>query len=184
MSHRYSTALSHLILAGTGIYYLHVYTESFGLPCVTYGIIVTHSLLGVWRWGNPDYGDKVEGIYNFTFFLQMITCLPFITSQFFANVGFPREVAALFAGSALLPLSLYLADKPKEDVIDSIIACSGISMGIASFLYERFYGIAASLSYLFNHFVLREGQIDMDIPMLDLYNYGLCFYCCFAFKCL
>ncbi|KAK4878981.1 hypothetical protein RN001_007127 [Aquatica leii] len=185
MSHRYSTALSHLVLAGTSIYCLHAYYGGeLKLPCASYTIIITNSLLGTWRWGNPDYGDSVENIYNFTTFLQGITSLPFVVAQVWLNQGYPFELAICHAGASLIPFSLYLADKSKEDITDAIIAIGGISLGVTSLLQGNYFGVAASVSYLFNHFVLREGQLDIDLPIIDLYNYGLCFFCYFALRAL
>ncbi|KAF5273556.1 hypothetical protein FQR65_LT04554 [Abscondita terminalis] len=185
MSHRYSTAISHIVLAGTGIYCLcRTSSVSFSLPWCTYTVIITNSLLGVWKWGNPDYGDSVDDVYNFTSFLQMITTLPFITAQFWLTHDYRYELGICHAGASLIPFSLYLADKSKEEATDTLIAITGISLGVASFLAENYFGVASSISYLFNHFILREGQFDTDFPILDLYNYGLCFFCFFALKTL
>lgn len=52
MPHDYATALSHLVLAGTGIYCLtQVGYKEFSFPTVAYGLITTNSILGIWRYG-------------------------------------------------------------------------------------------------------------------------------------
>ncbi|KAF2899765.1 hypothetical protein ILUMI_06419 [Ignelater luminosus] len=186
MSHRYSSAFSHLILAGTGIYCLVQYHgDSFKFPCISYGVIITNSLLGVWRWGNPDHGHKVEKPYNFTGFLQNIISLPFIVTQVWLAYNYQKELAYLHSLVSVLPLTLYLADRSKDDLVDLIIAANCVSLGVVSFLHENYYGISAAISYMINHFWLREGNFDIeDVPVLDLFNYGLCFFCYFALRTL
>ncbi|KAB0798214.1 hypothetical protein PPYR_09207 [Photinus pyralis] len=183
MSYRYSTALSHIVLAGTGIYCLNRY-HGANLPVCAYSIIVTNSLLGVWRWGNPHYGHKIDRLYNFTSLLQILTSLPLVVTQVWLNLGYKEELAVLHCGASILPFCLYLAGRSKEDIIDASIALNVISLGVISLLHENYYGVAASISYFFNHFFLREGQFDVDIPITDLYNYGLSFFCYFSYRSL
>ncbi|KAK5645877.1 hypothetical protein RI129_004341 [Pyrocoelia pectoralis] len=183
MSYRYSTALSHLVLSGTGIYCFSRYHEG-KLPSYAYSIIISNSILGVWRWGNPRYGHKVNSLYNFTLLLQMLTSLPFVVTQVWLNLNYTEELAMIHSGASILPFCLYLANRSKEDVIDAIIAVNVISLGVVSLLHENYYGVAASVSYFFNHFFLREGRFDVDLPVTDLYNYGLCFFCYFSFRSL
>lgn len=49
---RYSTALSHLVLAGTGIYCLKAYgVKEPKCAVASFGLVVVNSALGVWRYG-------------------------------------------------------------------------------------------------------------------------------------
>lgn len=53
MTTRYSTALSHLVLAGTSIYCYIGAAKKIGhsYPRCCFGILIANSLIGVWRWG-------------------------------------------------------------------------------------------------------------------------------------
>lgn len=52
MTTRYSTALSHIVLAGTSIFcYIGARELPYTYPRCCFGIIIANSLIGTWRWG-------------------------------------------------------------------------------------------------------------------------------------
>lgn len=53
MSYRYSTALSHIVLAGTSVYCLkkYGYSDIYQFPVGAFGLIFTNSVIGVLKWG-------------------------------------------------------------------------------------------------------------------------------------
>lgn len=123
--------------------------------------------------------------YEITAFLQTITVLPFVVTQVYLGYNYQVELAYIHSAVALLPLTLYLADRAKDELIDTIIAVNGISLGFIAFIHQNYYGLSASISYLFNHFCLRDGNFDFEnVPAIDLFNYGLCFFCYFALQTL
>ncbi|KAI4464788.1 sox transcription factor [Holotrichia oblita] len=185
MPHQYSTALSHMILAGTGLYCMIQYRhgEICQLPCATFGIIITNSVLGIWRWGNPDHGDKIEKPYNFTFFLQSIFVMPFIAGQMWLMNGYERAIAYLHPMLSCIPLTAYFVDKNnKEDVIDLLMVLSVLSCGALSYQINNYYGMAAAISFSLNHFYINNKDNIFDVPGRDFYNYALCFFTYFAYR--
>lgn len=51
--HRYSTALSYIVLSGICLYCLKSFgtRNGRGIPLLTYGVTLANSILGVWYWG-------------------------------------------------------------------------------------------------------------------------------------
>ncbi|KAK9736248.1 hypothetical protein QE152_g12664 [Popillia japonica] len=140
MPHQYSTALSHMILAGTGLYCLIQYRhgEICQLPCAMFGIIITNSVLGIWRWGNPDHGDKLEKPYNFTFYLQTIFVMPCIAGQIWLMNGYEQILAYLHPMLSCIPFTAYFADKNKcGDVIDFLMFLKISAFGFDNSIDEK-----------------------------------------------
>nr|CAI5866153.1 unnamed protein product [Callosobruchus analis] len=184
MSSNYGTALSHIILAGTGVYcYLAVKDSPYFFSQCSFGVIVANSLIGLWRWGNPSYGQDADGLYRLTSFVQDVVALPFIACEIWLNYGFAREIALADALLSLSPLILYLGKNDTSDLIDTVIASNAVILGVLSFIHQNYFGLAACLSYIFAHFAIREDkQTHFSINSQDLYNYGLCFYAAFALR--
>lgn len=136
--------------------------------------------------GNPDYGDNVERPYRCTYFLQTIFAVPCIAAQIWLQGGInPPELAYLHAGIPLLPLAAYLSNRERRDLVDMIIFLNLVSMGIVSFVGNRYYGVAAAVSFAINYFIIRdEGDFADALPAQDLFNYGMCFAAYFALRAL
>ncbi|XP_023016393.1 uncharacterized protein [Leptinotarsa decemlineata] len=186
MSTSYSTALSHIILAGTGIYcYLGVNDHSLYFPQCSFGSIIVNSLLGVWRWGNPSYGRNSNGLYKFTSLLQDLLALPCIVSTELLQYGYMKEIAYAYTLVSVLPLITYICDNRNmsNDLLNTILGANCITLGVLSFLHQNYFGIAACVSYAFNHFLVRnDDETYFDIPSQDLYNYAMCFFAFFGLK--
>jgi hypothetical protein len=180
------TTLSHIVLAGTGIYCLvQIKGSQLHLPHFTFGIITINSLIGVWRWGNPDYGEKADGLYKFTSYLQLLFAVPCITTTIWLGNGYDRYLSWAWTILPMIPLVCYLADASTDDKLEeAVIPLNLIALGVVSFLAENYYGIATAISYAIDHYlVLKQGQ-QYDIPAQDLYNYGLCFFAFFALRAI
>ncbi|EFA03612.1 uncharacterized protein LOC658581 [Tribolium castaneum] len=187
MPHRYSTAFSHLVLAGTGIYCLvQIKDAHFHCPHITFGLITVNSLIGLWRWGNPEYGDKAERLYSFTSYLQLLFALPCITTTEWLGYGYDRYLSWAWTILPTIPLVCYLVDASSDEKLEeAIIPINLIALGVVCFLAENYYGIAAAVSYAIDHYiVLKQGESLESIPAQDLYNYGLCFFAYFALRAI
>ncbi|CAH1970656.1 unnamed protein product [Acanthoscelides obtectus] len=184
MGSNYGTALSHIILAGTGVYcYLAVKDSPHFFAQCSFGVIVANSLLGVWRWGNPSYGYDADSIYRMTSVVQDVVALPFIACETLLNYGYQKEMAYCDAAMSALPLLLYFADRDSDDLLGLVILANALGFGVLSFMNQNYFGIAASVSYIFAHFSIRKNYRSyFDIHSQDLYNYALCFYAYFAIR--
>nr|CAH7722506.1 unnamed protein product [Callosobruchus chinensis] len=142
MSSNYGTALSHIILAGTGVYcYLAVKDSPYFFSQCSFGVIVANSLIGLWRWGNPSYGQDADSLYRLTSFLQDVVALPFIACETWLNYGFAREIALADALLSLSPLVLYLGKNDSRNLIDTVIASNAAIIGVLSFIHQNYFEI-------------------------------------------
>ncbi|KAJ8936733.1 hypothetical protein NQ314_012180 [Rhamnusium bicolor] len=188
MSTRYSTALSHIILAGTGIYCLvgsKNHASSF--PQGSFGIITLNSLLGIWRWGNPSYGSSVVDLYNFTSILQDLLVLPCIVTTIWLTYGYTWEIAYAYTVVSILPLITYICDNSNRsnEMVDIIIGVNCISLGVLSFIHQNYFGVASSISYAFTHFIVKnDNETYFNVTSQDFYNYTMCFFAVFALKAI
>ncbi|GJQ66950.1 hypothetical protein Trydic_g7964 [Trypoxylus dichotomus] len=170
MPYQYSTALSHIVLAGTGIYCMASYRQlpnddGNHLPCATFGIIITNSLLGTWRWGNPDYGHTLEKPYNFTFFLQCIFALPCIAGQIWLMNDYERSK---------LNMSYYLVS--SDIFLTNILAGVGGYCLVIYLMQKGLYNETAlvlEFPYATFLFITLHGLVGGVIYAQDSSNYTL-----------
>lgn len=178
--HNYFTALSHAVLAGTSIYCLMKHTSDMGMVC--YGLIATNSLLGLWRWGNPDAGDTSKSLYAQTSMCQEMLCIGAVAVEIWrASPYFPQ----FSWGEILLPiapLTLYFLDNDYQNIEKGVMAFNGVSIIFVSAMTSNYWGAAAALSYLFGYLYAKDQGSIGDIPVVDLINYELCFFSYFALR--
>lgn len=186
MTHRYSTALSYIVLAGTGTYcFKTAHYPLTTLPSVGYGLVIAHSIFGIWKWGNPDHGDISDKVYQWAKFFKEIFTFPCFMGQLYIHHGYQAMYGHIHPGISLFPLILRIKDdEVRDDVVDSVLALNIISGAIVSVLNENYWGIATVLSFGFQHFALAKGHESIDIPPVDLCNYAFCFVCYFALRAL
>ncbi|XP_028139189.1 uncharacterized protein LOC114333504 [Diabrotica virgifera virgifera] len=184
MSTSYSTALSHIVLAGTSIYCC-LRSESIIYAQCSFASIMVNSLLGVWRWGNPDYGPNTDKVYKITTLLQDSIVLPFIVSTLWIQYGYTYEVALGNMIIPLIPVISYLANSNYRslELLDGILCLNCGVLLYLSFTEENYFGLAAGVSYLVNYFWIKKGdRSQFDIPTQDLFNYAMCFFAYFSLK--
>lgn len=183
-SHNYATALSHLCLAGTSIHcmYWHYSELNFGTACFSYLII--NSLIGIWRWGNPEAGDAVRNIYNHLTIIQNLVVLPCCAAELWFLSEFPYPYTFAHFIPPALAWQLYLYDGDYSSLHNISVISTGISLAYVSFTKANWYGLAAAISYFLNHFAIKDQEKFQSVPPLDLYNYGLCFFAFFALRAM
>ncbi|KAJ8983338.1 hypothetical protein NQ317_003143 [Molorchus minor] len=188
MAVNYGTALSHLCLAGTGIYYWMGLRQSGFFPRGSYDIIIINSIVGVWRWGinyrNPSYGHDAAPLYKFTSFLQDILVLPCITTSLMFTYNYQMELGYAYTAASLIPFIAYVAHKSYNEMVDLIIIINCISLGAVTLLQQNYNGVAAAVSYAFAHLIRKENDNYPDIPNQDMYNYAMIFFSAFAFHAI
>ncbi|XP_056645465.1 uncharacterized protein LOC130450835 [Diorhabda sublineata] len=186
MSTNYSTALSHIVLAGTSIY-CYICSKSIINARCSFAFILINSLLGVWRWGNPSYGSNTDNMYRITTLIQDLFALPFIVSTIWIQYGYTNEIALGNMIIPLVPLVIYFSNKNRissdfADVI-TIVNCGALSF--LSYTYENYFGMSASLSYIVNHFWIKKNTENyFDVPTQVLLNYATCFFAYFGLKAI
>ncbi|KAK9869407.1 hypothetical protein WA026_003162 [Henosepilachna vigintioctopunctata] len=180
--HNYYTALSHVLLAGTSIYCLNKNFTNMGIVC--YGLIATNSLLGVWRWGNPEVGPKAKQIYDVTGICQEIIALGAVSAAVWTSSPILPELWMIQILLPSVPLAFYLLDKNYKDYEKIAMAVNGVSIAFVSLMNNNFWGVAAAISFLFGYLYVKEKGSIRDIPAIDLINYELCFFCFFSSKAI
>ncbi|XP_050306825.1 uncharacterized protein LOC126743663 [Anthonomus grandis grandis] len=182
---RYSTALSHIFLAGISIYCWKNVNRDWPFPQVAFGIIAFHSLLGVWKWGNPTYGQKIDRLYGLTTTLQDLLVLPCIVTTLWLKYSYSLNFVISHSTLTLLPLALLLQSHQKFDVIDVFLLGNVLSSFVVSYFNDNQFGVSVTLSYILSYFIIKRDMINslpMDVPIQDLFNYSMCFFCYFALK--
>ncbi|XP_022913632.1 uncharacterized protein [Onthophagus taurus] len=185
--HRYSTATSYVLLAGTGIYCIVKYTkydvtDNLDLPLITFGVIAFHSLLGVWRWGNPDYGGKISKFFDITSHVRNALALSCMTGNMIIKARQDKFFGITIPVVSSIPLVMSFTEgcAVNEDFVDLLTAINVIFCGWFSYLdNENMWGIAAAISYMFARF---GRYAERDIPDEDLSNFALCFFSYFAYR--
>ncbi|XP_072383014.1 uncharacterized protein [Diabrotica undecimpunctata] len=187
MSTSYSTALSHIVLAGTSIY-CYLGAKSIIYARCSYASILINSLLGVWRWGNPSYGPDANKVYKITTLLQDSIVLPFIVSTLWIQYDifqYTYEVALANMIIPLIPVVSYLSNSNSTnlELLDGILFLNcGVLLWL-SFTEENYFGLAAGVSYLVNYFwIKKDDRRHFDIPTQDLFNYAMCFFAYFSLR--
>ncbi|RZC35900.1 hypothetical protein BDFB_013399 [Asbolus verrucosus] len=175
MSENLSVALSHMLLAGTGIYCLiQIKDDSVFLPHATFGIITVHNIIAVWRWGS-DQGLRVNDIYNFTSYTQLLFALPCITTTLWLANGYQREISWAWAIVPMIPFVCYLINDFDMTLIEIMVLLNSAAVGAVSFKAGNNFGIAAAVAYAISHFCINRFVV---------YNCGLCFFAYFSLRAL
>lgn len=109
--------------------------------------------------------------------------MPCITGQIWLMSDYERVMAYLHPMLSCIPLTAYFVDKNKnDDVIDFLMFLNVISCGVLSYQVDNHYGVAAAVSFMLNHFYIKNRDQIFDVPGRDLYNYALCFFAYFAYR--
>lgn len=126
----------------------------------------------------------MDGIYEATTIAQTLFALSLTCTELWLGTSHRKELAYAHAVSAALSMLLYLSGKGRDSLIDLVVGANIISMGTMGYLQENYYAIASAISFTLNHFLLsRKGVIDAsDLPLIDIYNYGLCFFSYFVLR--
>ncbi|KAL1493990.1 hypothetical protein ABEB36_009666 [Hypothenemus hampei] len=182
---QYSTALSHIFLAGTSFYCLRISSINQLLFCkFSFGIIMFHSILGIWRWGNPQYGYKIDKIYKLAGLLQDLLVLPCIVTTIWLRYNFSFSLAGVHTVISIIPLLIYLFNRRNEPV-DAFLIGNVLSLVVISTYHGNPFGISMAMSYIISYFIIKHDMLSnlpIEVPTQDLFNYSMCFFVIFALR--
>lgn len=123
------------------------------------------------------------GIYEATTIAQTLFALSLACTQLWLGTSHRKELAYAHAAAAALSMLLYLSGKRRTDLVDLVVGVNIFSMAMMGILQENYYAVASAISFTFNHFLLSGNVIDAeDLPIIDIYNYGLCFFSYFVLR--
>lgn len=136
--------------------------------------------------GNPDYGDRVEKPFSYTTVLQTLFVLPCIATEIWLNNGYEWQWSYIHVAASLIPLSAYLGGKDWKDISQALLVANTVSLGVVSYLAEKYFGVAAAVSFGIDYILISEEgySISDKIPSQDLFNYGMCFAAYFSLRAL
>ncbi|XP_017767905.1 PREDICTED: uncharacterized protein LOC108556342 [Nicrophorus vespilloides] len=185
MSHNYCTSLSHLVLSIVSITCfkkINSLESNNGLTMSGFVIIILHSLLGVWKWGNPLHGRAVDKPYKFVGFLKEMLAFPCIVGQLWFKLNGNAVVAYLHPLVSLIPFILRSRKMSRFGNKDTFMLMEIFSCCLVSFMTENYFGVACAIAYGLNHFLIQDEYLNM--PSIDIYNYAFCFFTYFSYRAL
>ncbi|XP_034235983.1 uncharacterized protein LOC117642173 [Thrips palmi] len=201
---RFATAFANLLLAATSAYALRQ-TGGFGLQAspatwastVTFSFFLFHAIIGIIRFGNPQYGDALRSAYENTTFWCVVIALPFFSAQISIMYSLPTGfgLSFIFLGFATVGLHyvsrIYLNGKNNGEArwaesfrVKFVVSINLFTIVALCYVNLNFYGVAASLSFLHNFFFTGLTGTVFNIPAVDLFVYQLAFFNLFAVKAL
>lgn len=133
--------------------------------------------------GNPDYGDKVDSLYEITNLCTTLFSLPGVVTDVYLHYGFEWIYSIIHLVVPCVPFFLYLLNDKSVDegIIDLTVFGNAASMAIQCFTRKNYFGLYAAICQTVNHFVLKKKEFQ-DVPKEVLYNLGMCFYTYFAYR--
>lgn len=163
-----------------------IFLVNINLKDVILCVIVEYNVLFLFFLGNPSFGQNAVKLYRFTSLLQDLLALPCIVTSIWLTYGYMWQIAYAYTLVSLLPLlAYYICDLNSfdNDMVDVVIGANCISLGVLSFIHQNYFGVAASISYAFNHFIVKnDNETYFNVTSQDLYNYAMCFFAFFALK--
>lgn len=125
-----------------------------------------------------DCGATVEETYNFLSYLQTAMVMPLCCTEYWLATGRDTTLAYTHSVLATIPVVLYLTDNRNDELLNFAVGISVISMGVLGVLHENYFATGAAATFGFNHFFLSGSVFDnSDLPLLDVYNFGMCLFC-------
>ncbi|CAG9860301.1 unnamed protein product [Phyllotreta striolata] len=186
----YSTAFSCMILAGAGGYCLKN-IENFcrcaisnDLSKCSFIIVIVNSVIGIWRYGNPVYGQAVDKLHKVTTAVQDLVVLPMIVAILMEKYNCHIEMIYGCLAAPVIPLicSIIGTDTLKTDFekLVTFFGCAGVAY--LCYMNNNYYGAATCLSSIIKVFCSDDNSLK--IPSQDLRNYAMCFFTYFALKAI
>ena len=165
---------------------------------VTFTLFLVHSVLGVVRFGNPQYGDALRLVYENTGFLCIVVALPCFTVQIGMMYGIPIMFMTPMIFLALTVAVWHYISRfygnvksnggearwSKSRPVSFVVVVSLSFVSILSYQKQNYYGLAAALAYFHNFFMTGPTGTAFNHPAIDLFLYQLTFFNAFAVKAL
>lgn len=104
--------------------------------------------------------------------------MPLCCTEYWLATGNNTTLAYTHSLLAAIPVVLYVTDNRNDDLLNLVVAISVVSMGALGVMQENYFAAGVAATFGFNHFFLSGSVFDSgDLPLLDVYNYGLCLFC-------
>lgn len=195
--YNYATALSHICLAGVSLVALSRQDrieELEQIQSLCFAFIVFNSLIGIWRYGNPMYGQNAKNLYKIATKLQILFSLPWLIFLISFSQTNLWELSIIYPCLSLVPLAIHLTYKPCQKLENVLLGLDTLVLVLLGLSGENYWAVAAAIAHAFAHFFVQSDQMfnfheqlsiqEYSIPRLDFYNYALCFYVMFAIQAL
>lgn len=177
----YSTAFTHILLAGSTLWALKSTFNTTEYPYKwiygTFVPLLVLSILGIFRFGNPQYGYKLRTLYNNILFLSSTLCFPCMAIELHFYYGYDGNFALMNIVAAVFPIVChYASKKPNEYMSDMSLIISLLFVCYIGYVARNYYALAAALCYAGNFFVIGTCGTFADMPAVELFTVGLCFF--------
>lgn len=126
-----------------------------------------------------------NNVYRLTDTIQDLLVFPCIVTTIWLKYNYSLNLACAHTIISVIPLILYLHDNHKHKPIDAFLAGNVLSLLAVSHYNFNHFGITTSFSYALSYFAIKRDvftNFPFHIPILDLYNYSMCFFSFFALK--
>ncbi|XP_012262838.1 uncharacterized protein LOC105689970 [Athalia rosae] len=179
-----STTIAHLAKLGTSIVCMKYFDEPYSIlvshnqwATRAFQILFFHSLIGVFRFGNPSASEHLRGFY--TWFSKLSSTLPFaliVTEILYWNKTSEQITLTLL----ILTLFPIVYESRSKERARRHLADVSVGLNLCALIYvsvnnENYSAISLVVSYAFTHFFLEEVSDKYDVPHRDLLQYALCF---------
>lgn len=182
-----TASLAHLILCGTSGWAIKNATWEtwpFAFGCYTY--LLGHGILGVIRYSNPYINRQIRTTYDRSMFLTRFAPIAIFNSQIYLNAGQSKEL--VYWGAAIttfIPiLTSFISGNFNNHIIKLLNFGHILSLGYISMNSENYWIFGLVALSLLNFFGLEKLADRYEVPKVDLFTVGLCFFTIFTVNCL
>ncbi|KAJ1523892.1 hypothetical protein ONE63_010446 [Megalurothrips usitatus] len=193
---RYETAFANLILACTSAWALGT-TGCFSrqppipMAAVTFYMLLLLAVVGVGRYGNPQYGEALRASYDTMIFLCILVGTPCYAAQFGAmyNVAgkFPNIVVALALYLSIWHIlgkfysskrrgKSYESDWLMSVGVKSVVFVSVAFVLVLCYQHLNYFGCASAIAFSFCFFFTGTTGTVYNLPAIDLFLYQMSFF--------
>ncbi|XP_046607129.1 uncharacterized protein LOC124298752 [Neodiprion virginianus] len=179
-----STTVAHLTKLGTSIVCMKYFNDPYSIlvsdnhwATRAFQILLFHSILGIFRFGNPSTSKYLRGFY--TLFSKIIHTLPFalIVTEILHWNKTSEQITLTLLILTVFPIVYESRSKERtrRHLIDVAVGLNLCALIYVSLISKNYSAISLVVSYAFTHFLLEDISDRYDVPYRDLLQYSLCF---------
>uniref|UniRef100_A0A1B0DA65 Uncharacterized protein n=1 Tax=Phlebotomus papatasi TaxID=29031 RepID=A0A1B0DA65_PHLPP len=185
-AHNYPTCLAHICLSGISGWCLSrtLALEVYPVAVVTFGFMLVHGIVGVFRFGHPNLVVYLRSVYVITFNANRIMPVALLTTQLYQRVN-NSLWAIIQVSSTGIPILDVIFTPGGHDTVKFLILLGNImSLMYFGFMADNYWALGLALLCVINCFVIDKLAENFSVPLIDLFTVGLCFFNIFAFNSL
>lgn len=181
-----TASLAHLILCGTSGWAIKNSSwEFYPFAFSCYAYLLGHGVLGLIRYSNPYINRQIRSTYDRSTFLTRFAPVAIFNSQIYLNAGQPKEFVYWGAATVFIPiLTSFISGNFNNHIINLLNMGHILSLGFISMNSENYWIFGLVSLNLINFFGLEKLADRYDVPKVDLFTVGLCFFTIFTINCL